>query len=127
MPVRHAPKSRKQMSFFDSLLTWANLPFTATMGIVLGFMTLQVSGLLGFLAGGSHDVDHDLAHDVGHEVGHGVDHEVSHGASGSILSFMGVGKLPLSIVLQTFLMTFALSGIISNTLVLSLLGSLPAL
>src|SRR5262249_44809754 len=56
--------------FVSSLLAWANVPFTVALGVAIGFALLQMTGLLGLLAGGG---DHDGDADGGHEADHEVD------------------------------------------------------
>jgi len=72
------------------------------------------------------DMDHDvdLDHDVG-DVGHDFDHDVHAEPSlfEEALSFLGIGKLPLSIVLMTFLLTFAVVGWAVNLLLKDVLSS----
>jgi membrane protein implicated in regulation of membrane protease activity len=153
------------VSFLSSLLAWANAPFTVALGVAVGFALLQMSGLLGLLAGGGHsDGDHDAGHVEGHEVdgGHDADHEVDahadhdgghdadhdgghdadhdadhdhdqeqgqvshgHGVGHQLLAGLGVGKAPLSIVWQTFAITFGFAGIAVNTVYLDRVGALP--
>lgn len=140
------------MAFLQTLLTWANLPFTAALGIVLVFAALQVTGVLGLLAGegeadgdadadvdaeadvgldahvdggGDHDVESDVDHDVAGE--HDADHDADgHGQRGfSILGSVGVGRLPTSIVWQTFAMSFGMLGVVANSIVWMTTGVLP--
>ena len=66
------------------------------------------------------DVDHDVHVDVDHDVD--VDHEVGVEAAHAepsfleeALSFFGIGKVPLSVILMTFLTTFAVVGWAVNT------------
>jgi len=75
----------------------------------------------------AHDVHfgHDvhIGHDVG-DVGHDMDHDVSVEPSffEEALSFFGIGRLPLSIILMTFLLTFAIVGWAVNLLLKDVLG-----
>jgi hypothetical protein len=52
------------VSFLSSLLVWANVPFVVALGVALGFGLLQMTGLLGLLAG--HGVREDDRVPVGH-------------------------------------------------------------
>jgi membrane protein implicated in regulation of membrane protease activity len=126
-----------------SLLAWANVPFTAVLCIAVMFALIQMSGVLGLLAGGDHDgdADHDVdAHhdvDAGHDTdadgdaGHDADHDHDHdsdqenGSSAGLLAGLGVGKVPLSIIWQTYAVAFGLAGIIGNTIYLGYARSLP--
>jgi membrane protein implicated in regulation of membrane protease activity len=147
------------VAFLSSLLTWANVPFTVALGVALGFAFLQMTGLLGLVAGGGdhagdadHDVDGgheadaghdtDAAHDTDadadgdHEADHDADHDndqdhdaedESHGLAQQLLAGLGVGKVPLSIVWQTYAVAFGFAGIAANIIYLSQTGALPAL
>lgn len=121
------------MSFLSSLFTWANAPFTVALGIGLAFALLQVTGVLGLLAGGDHDGDtdtdhdHDFASDSG-DAADGHDGHDGHGeadADAGLLSALGVGKVPLSIIWQTYAISFALAGMTMNAVYLSRHGTLP--
>jgi len=121
------------MSFLESLIAWANVPFTMALGTALGFAALQVSGIMGLIAGGSDDSDAD-GHAEGdaeahadHEADVDHDHDVDadpHGADG-FLAFLGVGKVPLSIIWQSFAVSFGFAGIAVNTIYLETVGGLP--
>ncbi len=139
------------MPFVSSLLAWANVPFTVAIGVAVGFALLQMTGLLGMLAGGGehggdHDVggdaDHDLDHDVdghadadhdgdaGDDGDHGHDHDhddQGHGLGHQLLAGLGVGRVPLSIVWQCYAVTFGFAGIAANAVYLERVGDLPAL
>ncbi len=132
------------MSFVSSLLAWANVPFTVALGVAVGFALLQMTGLLGLLAGGGeHDADADTDVDGGHEAdhdvdGHDADHDADadhdhdadhddegHGLGAQLLSGLGVGRVPLSIIWQTYAIVFGFSGVAANTLYLGSTGALP--
>ncbi len=139
------------MTFLSSLLTWANVPFVIAFGVAVTFVALQLSGLLGLLAGGGDhegDADHDVdGHDADadHEAGgdhegdadHDADHDADNDSDSDqeqehashvgkdILSGMGVGTMPLSIVWQSFAVCFALGGISANSVYFSRTGTLP--
>ena len=137
------------MSFLASLLTWANVPFTIALGIALTFGLLSATGLLGLLAGGGdHDGDAGGDHDVGgdaHAEGHAEahadgDHDADgehdgdsdsdhdHDGGGGLRGFagaLGVGKVPMSIIWQTYAVSFALAGMVMNTAHLSRTGTVP--
>jgi membrane protein implicated in regulation of membrane protease activity len=137
--------------FVLSLLTWANVPFLVALGVAVSFALLQMTGLLGLLAGGGDHAGHDGGHDGGHDVdadheadvGHeadadhdgdadqdaddsdDADHEQGHGLGQQILGGLGVGKVPLSIIWQTYAVAFGFAGVTANTVYLSLVGALP--
>lgn len=132
------------MSFLSSLLAWANAPFTVALGVTLGFALLQMTGLLGVLAGGDHEGDHDADADVDADADHDVDADhdadADHEADGddadhegegqsfgqALLAGLGVGKVPFSIIWQTFGITFAATGILANVVYQASRGALPA-
>ncbi len=80
---------------------------------------------------GGHDGDHDGGHDADHDADHDHDHDQEQQASHSpgvghqILAGLGVGKVPLTIVWQTFAVTFGFAGIAVNTVYLDRVGALP--
>lgn len=122
------------MSFLSSLFAWANVPFTVALGVAVVFAILQVSGVLSLLAGGGdhegdhdHDVDADADHDVDANHDADADHDADHGVGHLLLAGLGVGKAPMSIVWQTYAVSFAFAGIAMNTIYLGRVGSLPTL
>jgi hypothetical protein len=122
-----------------SLLTWANVPFTAVLAIAVLFALIQMSGVLGLLAGGDHDgdadhdVDADHDGDAGHDADadgdadhdHDADQENASSGGQGLLAGLGVGKVPLSIIWQTYAVAFGLVGIIGNTIYFSYARALP--
>jgi membrane protein implicated in regulation of membrane protease activity len=136
------------VSFLYSLFSWANVPFTVALGVTLVFALLQMTGVLGLIAGGDDhdadadhdaDIDHDadVDHDAGIDHDGDVDHDVdadghhdashtSHGVGHQVLSDLGIGRVPFSIVWQTFAVAFALAGITANTIYLGRTGAMPA-
>lgn len=122
------------MYLFRFLIAWANAPFTIIGGIAVVFALLQMSGLLGLLAGGhaeggdhdvdgGHDVDGDADGDADHDVDgdHDADHDHDHDQDaeqqslGSIVTGpLGFGKIPFSIIWQTYAVIFAATGLALN-------------
>ena len=142
------------MTVLHYLFAWANAPFTVAAGIAIIFALLSASGLLGLLAGGGdgdgesdHEVDHDVdgggdadadAGDGGHDADHDVDHDADDGdddgddqASGGrgfgAIAFgpLGVGKVPFSIIWQTYALVFAVIGLAVNSRFSSDDGAVP--
>jgi membrane protein implicated in regulation of membrane protease activity len=130
--------------FVSSLLAWANVPFTVALGVAMGFALLQMTGILGLLAGGGdHEGDHDgghdadadhdgghdadADHDADHDGDHDADQEESPGLGQQLLAGLGVGRVPLSIIWQTYAVAFGFAGVAANTVYLSYAGVLPAL
>lgn len=125
------------MSFLSSLLAWANAPFTVALGVAIVFALLQMTGLLGLLAGGDdHDAEADHEVDADHDVDadadgdadgdHDADADADQAGIGAhLLAGLGVGKVPLSIVWQTYAVSFGFAGIAANTVYLGRAGALP--
>jgi hypothetical protein len=117
------------------LVAWANAPFAIAGGVAAVFALLQVTGVLGLIAGGG-DGDSDVGHDVDADVDHDVDHDVDadHDADGdagrdaalAVLTPFGVGKIPLSLIWQTFCVVFAVVGFALNAHYLGQAGGPPA-
>jgi membrane protein implicated in regulation of membrane protease activity len=118
------------LSAIGFLTAWANAPFAIAAGIAGLFALLQVSGVLGLIAGGDHadghepdaDVEHDVDHDVDHDMDHDADQDHDHDADGgeerslaaSALAPLGFGKIPFSMIWQTFCLVFAATGFALN-------------
>jgi hypothetical protein len=107
------------------LLAWANVPFAVAAGIAGLFALLQVTGVLGLLAGGGdggdadHDVDHDVDHDADADHDHDGDHDNDHEGEGrtwaaAILGPLGFGRIPFSLIWQTYALAFAAVGVALN-------------
>ena len=110
------------------LLEWQNLIFVLPMSAALLYVVLLASGLSfgdhGDVAAG-HDlhvaVDHDL--DAGHDLSGGADQAVdtaesAHGHPphilGALLTLLGVGKVPVSILILSACLTWGAAGLILN-------------
>jgi membrane protein implicated in regulation of membrane protease activity len=126
----------KAVSFLRFLAAWANAPFAIAGGVALLFGLLQLTGVLGLLAGGEHgEGDHDVdAGEAGHDVdGHDADgHDGDHDAEGeqgfvsALLAPLGFGRVPLTIIGEAFLLAFAFTGVALNARYLSV-GKPPTL
>ena len=125
------------MQFLSSLFAWANVPFTVSLCVAMIFALLQVTGVLGLLAGGGEahaeadadvdaDVDADADADADHDADSDQDHDADDPGGKGFLEGLGVGKVPISIVWQTFAATFGSAAIAMNTVLLSRTGSVPA-
>ena len=120
------------MSAVGFLLAWANAPFAVAAGIAAVFALLQVTGVLGLIAGGGDggDADHDVDHDVDADADHDVDadHDADADQDGdhdedgdhegqdrswasAALAPLGFGKIPFSMIWQTFALAFAAIGL----------------
>jgi hypothetical protein len=67
------------------------------------------AGIAGHAGHGVFDIDHDHDHDFDH--GHDFDHDAAGWSFGKLLSPLGVGKIPLSIVWETYFLGFGISGV----------------
>lgn len=102
------------------LLAAYNVAFVATFILGLMFMVLALMGL------GDHDADVDVSadHDFDHDIGHDVEHDHDHDADAehnsnlwnAVLSLLGIGRCPLSIIIMSFLFLFSGLGMIMNIL-----------
>lgn len=92
------------------VLAWWNLPYFL---IFLVGVTLIGLMSLGTLHWEPHiHLDHDFHHDIDHD----QDSEISHDASSlaRFLSFFGLGKVPLTVVITTFCCSWGISGLFIN-------------
>lgn len=118
------------MSVWDYLVAWPNVPFTLAVGATLLFALVQASGLAGLIGGG--DADGDADADADADVDGDVDGDVDADAEGDAdgdgdgddadgeswalklgLSF-GMGRLPMTLLAQVFLVVFGVSGLLVN-------------
>ncbi|MBI3964196.1 MAG: DUF1449 family protein [Chloroflexi bacterium] len=126
------------------LLEWWNLLFELPFFAGVLYVVLLATGVASAEGDGADadtdvdhgmdvDIDHDL--DVDHDVDHGIDavaHEVhadGHAEPSLLfksLSFLGFGKIPLSILLTSFLLLWGFVGWASNQLLKDALAT-PAL
>ncbi len=136
------------LSALGFLISWGNAPFAIAVGVAAVFALLQVTGVLGLIAGGGgeeHDVDaeadvdheveadvdhdHDLDHDHDHDVDHDQDHDAEDGHDRSwavaALAPLGFGRIPFSMIWQTFALAFAATGIVMNLGYLGVAGGPP--
>lgn len=117
------------------MLEWQNLIFyiPVAFGLLMG-----LGSAFGLGDGHGHDFDGAAGHDAGHEAGHGHDggkdagKSVQKGANpldlppadahgfhpiGSFLDLLGVGRVPLTLVLMMSALLFGGVGMICNTLI----------
>lgn len=133
----------------QNLLEWQNLVFALPM--VLAFILLGMSILGG---GGDHDVgaDHDIsidhdvsldAHDIDldsdadvggghganlpHDFSYGMDHDAEVSIITTMLSVLGIGKVPISILGFCWLMIFGFVGLSFNAIWTNVFGSINVL
>jgi hypothetical protein len=135
------------LSALAYLTSWGNAPFSIAVGVAALFSLLQVTGVLGLIAGGEGDSDHDVdggdaagGGDGGGETDADVDHDVdaehdadadhdadgeSRGIAATALEPLGLGKIPFSMVWQTFALAFAMTGLAINSRFLGVAGGAP--
>ena len=101
----------------SEFLSWYGAGYLGAFILGLLFLVLALMGM------GEHEVNHDISHDVSHDthIGHDAHGHDGHGDTQghhiltSILSVLGIGRCPLSIVLMTYLFLFSLIGVASLT------------
>ncbi|HPD14984.1 MAG TPA: DUF1449 family protein [Planctomycetota bacterium] len=114
------------------ILHWWNLVFVLAVFFAFVYAALNAFGLGGhggILSGADLEADHDV--DLGAAAGgasldaehlpdlhvdHGVHVESAPSLFEQALSFFGIGKVPLSVILMTFLITFGVVGWAANQL-----------
>jgi membrane protein implicated in regulation of membrane protease activity len=123
------------VSLLGFLIAWANVPFAIAAGVAALFALLQVTGVLGLIAGGGdgdghaemdHDVDHDVDADA--DADHDADHEHDAGDRGwgaAAIAPLGIGKIPFSVIWQTYALAFAAIGFGLNLRYLGTAAAVP--
>ena len=107
---------------------WYGVGYFCTFILGVMFLVIALLGLGEHEAAVDHDIDHDfdIDHDIDHDfehdhdVGHEMEHE--HHFFQSILSLLGIGRCPMSIVIMTFLFTFSVIGVIALIITKPILG-----
>jgi hypothetical protein len=89
---------------------WWNLPFLVMLGLVAVFFVLQLIGLLGH-----GDADADVDHEVDADADADMDHDGDSLGWSEVLSFFGVGRVPLMVVWVTLFLFTGMSGIFLNS------------
>ena len=125
------------MSVWDYLAAWPNVPFTIAVGATLLFALVQASGLAGLLGGhGDADGDADADADVDGDVDANADADGDTDGDGDaddadgeswalkLGASVGMGRLPLTLLAQVFLVVFGVSGLLMNVAFVSA-GAVP--
>ena len=120
------------IEFLKDLSLWYNMIFTVPILLVIFYLILQIFGLVLDFGGGSDidggdadvDVDADMEADVGADMDVGSD---GLSAMDRALGFVNVGKVPVTIIVATFLLFWGVSGFMVNGIIESFLGSFPSL
>lgn len=113
------------MSVLNWLGGWYNWVFLFPLALAVVFILAEVLlGGLSHLFGAGFDADHNADGDADHDVSH-EGHGHHHGLSG--LTWLGVGRVPISIVFETLFMTFGVLGLLVNSLWSGIVPSIPGL
>jgi hypothetical protein len=121
----------RKMDFLKEINLWYNLIFTVPILLVILYLILQAFGLAldfgGDVDTNAGDVDADVDADID------VDADVDSDAEMDdfpvferALGFINVGKVPLTIIIATFLMFWGITGFTVNRIILRSLGSFPS-
>jgi hypothetical protein len=109
---------------FAFLLDWYNLPFLIALAGCTIFALLQI---VGGMSEGDTDLDIDGDHDVDLDGTGNLDPNADlpdhDGPISAFLGMLGIGKLPLAIVLMSLLGSIGALGLILNSLLLTFIGS----
>lgn len=89
-------------------MNWTYWVFYGSMGASVLMVAANFLGIFDMEM--DHDVDHDV--DVDHDID--ADHDHDGGVNLNLLSLLGIGKVPLSILLMTWLMVFGMAGTTVN-------------
>ena len=100
------------LSALAYLTSLGNAPIAIAIGVAALFSLPQVTGVLGLIAGGEGESDHD-----GENEGRGL--------AATALEPLGLGKIPFSMVWQTFALAFAMTGLALNWRYLGVAGGAP--
>jgi hypothetical protein len=100
------------------IFVWQNAVFSASLVFWLVYTFVQIM-IPTHDATGGHDADHDISggHDHDHDADHDHDHDhevQSINPIQGLLSFLGVGRCPLSIIAMTFGMSWGFYGLCLN-------------
>jgi hypothetical protein len=100
------------------VFVWQNAVFSASLAFFLIYIFLQAI-IPTHDATGGHDADHDIGgghdhdHDADHDHDHDHDTQVVNPVQG-LLSFLGIGRCPLSIIVTTFGISWGFFGLCLN-------------
>jgi membrane protein implicated in regulation of membrane protease activity len=112
------------IEFLKDLSLWYNLIFTVPILLVLFYVILQIFGLaMDF--GGDTDADAGDA-DIDVDADGGIMPDVDLSALDRALGFINIGKVPLTIVIATFLLFWGVSGFMANGIIRSVLDGFPS-
>jgi hypothetical protein len=111
-----------EMTFWQFLNQWWNLPYLVALGLVGVFFVLQLFGFAAHAFAGDQEIDLDgdgvPDHDV--DTGHDVDTEQD---AFSIGAFLGVGRVPFLVVWLTLFIFAGFTGLFLNRVLLAGAGA----
>ncbi len=99
------------------LLQWWNLIFVLPFVGALFYVLMLSTGLVA----GDHDMDLDHDADLDHDMGIEHAHEFEPGMLARALQFLGIGRVPVSIIIISFCFLWGFAGFAANTLLKPLL------
>ena len=118
-------------SGLSQLIAWWNLPFTLPFALAIVYLVLTASGLVDLGSSDAGDAaDTDSAADVSSDISDADADtapdkadapEPSGGPAARALGLLGVGRVPLAIVIQVFLLVWGFSGWAATTILQPLL------
>jgi len=109
------------LEFLKELSLWYNLVFTVPIVLVIFYLILQIFGLAIDIGG---DTDADADADVDADVDTGIDDIPFFDRA---MSFVNVGKVPLTIIIATFLLFWGVTGYTTNGAIRKIMnGSFPS-
>lgn len=118
------------MNAFHFLLDWYNLPFLAALSCGLLLALLQI-----FSGFGDSDSDTDIGADTDTDVDVDIDADADADIDvdaggvgetlGGVLAGIGVGRIPVTMILMVFLGTLGAVGLLGNTLLAGMLNGYP--
>jgi hypothetical protein len=124
----------KMLEFLKDLSLWYNLIFTVPIVLVIFYLILQIFGLAVDIGGSAGtdagDADFDIDADADADVD--VDADVDAGIDDvaffdRAMSFVNVGKVPLTIIIATFLLFWGVTGYTTNGVIRKAMnGSFPS-
>lgn len=104
------------IDLWSFIWSWYNLPFTLSILVCLLLSALQFTGWLGDELELDSDLDADADLDAELEVEADSDFDSDGSAPTSVLDFMGIGRVPLTLWLMVFTAAFGITGWMINRL-----------
>jgi membrane protein implicated in regulation of membrane protease activity len=111
------------MSF---LIAGYNIPFLVALGCSVLLALLQIFAGFGESDGDANDTPADADADADHDAAHSAGAPQASAGAGA-LAWLGVGKVPLTMVLITFLGSFGALGLLANVAIAGALSGYPGI